>query len=294
MRALIALVRREYLEHRIAFVYVPLALLVIVSAAFVYFLLAGEGTIVPPSGTNPAGNGLYRVAAGGAFFLWSAYLIVALFFYYADSFSADRRNNALLFWKSMPQSDLKVLASKALSGITVFLFLILGFALVTSALAYVFVLAVSAQYAVVAAPGLSAAGLTLIQMLIVGFVYYVLNVLWYAPFLAWVAGLSTLFQRWSIPLAVLVPGIVMLIEFLNTVRNPLAGTPVADFLIWRSNGFVDEDIMAATLFSPGGTPFELIPMMLSDIDRLHLFVGFVFTVAIVWLASEYRRRRIQA
>ena len=41
--------------------------------------------------------------------LWLAYLAVALFFYFGDAFSADRRNNAMLFWKSMPVSDLKIL-----------------------------------------------------------------------------------------------------------------------------------------------------------------------------------------
>ena len=294
MRALVALVRREYLEHRIAFLYVPIALLAILCAAVLFFLYSGEGAIVSSTGPNPAGTGLYRVAVGGAFLLWSRYLLVALFFYYADSFSADRRNNALLFWKSMPQSDLKVLGSKALSGITLFLVLIIGFALVTSALAYLFLLAVAAQYPVVVAPGLPLAGATLVQMALVGVLYYALMLLWYAPFLAWVAGLSTLFQRWSIPLAILIPGMVILLEYLNSLRSPLSGRPIADFLTWRTNGFVDEDVMAATLFNPEGKPFDLVPMMLAGIDWWQALAGVLFTAVIVYLASEYRRRRIQA
>ena len=33
------------------------------------------------------------------------------------------------------------------------------------------------------------------------------GVLWYAPFLAWVGGLSTIFGRWSLPLAFVIPGL---------------------------------------------------------------------------------------
>ena len=51
--------------------------------------------------------------------LWGVYLLVTLFFYFADAFSADRRNNAMLFWKSMPVSDLKMLTSKMLAGLAV-------------------------------------------------------------------------------------------------------------------------------------------------------------------------------
>ncbi len=294
MRAISALIKREYLEHRIAFLYVPIALLVILSLAIVYFIFTGDGAIISTTGPNPAGLGLYRVGIGGAFLLWSLYLLVGLFFYYADSFSADRRNNALLFWKSMPQSDLKVLTSKSLAGITVFMTMILGFALVTAALAYLFLLSVAAQYPVVVAPSLLQAAMTLAQMTVVGVLYFVLVLLWYAPCLAWVAGLSTLFQRWSIPLAILIPGIVILLEYLNSLRLPGTGRPIADFLSWRTDGFVDQDVLLAALFRPDGRPFDLIPMLISGIDLLHTAIGIAFTVLVVYLASEYRRRRIQA
>ncbi len=49
--------------------------------------------------------------------LWMVYLMATLFFYFADAFSADSRNNAMLFWKSMPQSDFKILASKLTAGL---------------------------------------------------------------------------------------------------------------------------------------------------------------------------------
>ncbi len=62
----------------------------------------------------------YELAFMASIAGWTFYLLITLFFYYADAFSADKRNNAMLFWKSMPVSDLKVLSSKMVAGLTVF------------------------------------------------------------------------------------------------------------------------------------------------------------------------------
>ena len=51
---------------------------------------------------------------------WCLYLLGTLFFYCADGFSADRRNNAMLFWKSMPVSDFKMLMAKLTATVTIF------------------------------------------------------------------------------------------------------------------------------------------------------------------------------
>ena len=131
MRAYIALIKREFLEHRGAFVYVPAILLIVLSAIILIASASGNASFSLPPIPLPGPAAIYQAAIGGAFLLWSVYLLVGLFFYYADSFSADRHNNALLFWKSMPQSDFKVLSSKAVSGITIFLALIAAFALAT-------------------------------------------------------------------------------------------------------------------------------------------------------------------
>ncbi|MEM7445603.1 MAG: hypothetical protein AAF414_19940 [Pseudomonadota bacterium] len=295
MRAMTALVKREYREHRIAFVIAPAVLLTIVTVAVVFAILFGFGDVDVPAAEIPLGAQVYRVATGGAFALWSAYLLIGLFFYYADSFSADRRNNALLFWKSMPQSDLKILTSKALSGLTIFLAIIACFALLTSVLIYVVLLIASTQAPIVAAPGLIEALWSLVQMGVVGAIFLALTVLWYAPGLAWVAGLSTLFRRWSIPLAILIPGTAILLEYLNSLRATGAGRPIADFLGWRFETFMNEEDAVLTIFGQADrAPFALLSQMLGNINWLHMAIGWVFTAAIVYLASEYRRRRIEA
>lgn len=293
MRAMTALVKREYLEHKGAFLYAPIVLLTILTVSILFALLSGHTDLDMPAAEIPLGVEIYRIGIAGAFGLWSAYLLIGLFFYYADSFSSDRRNNTLLFWKSMPQSDLKILTCKAVSGITIFLGIILIFALLTSVLIYLILVLVSLLFPFIVAPGFVDAVWTLIQMGFVGIAYLVLTLLWYAPGLAWVAALSTLLRRWSIPLAFLIPGTVILLEYLNSLRG--GGQPVAEFLAWRFEGFIDEvDAGLILVGQADRAPIALLGSMFADIDWLNMGIGLVFTAVVVYLASEYRRRRIAA
>lgn len=295
MRPYIALIRRELLEHRGAFLYAPAML---VAALFVVAFLGinfGEPSVPPEHRASLTGVRLYQLALGGIFFAWSVYLMIALFFYYADSFSADRRNNSLLFWKSMPQSDFKVLSSKALAGVTVFPALIFCFAMITGALVYLFGFIVAARLPFL--PLIWPADMlsNWIQAGVAGAVFFILNILWFAPFLAWVAALSTLVQRWSIPLAFLIPGAVVLAERLTTIGHPDSARPIASYLRHRFRGFMEGVHPAELVFgSDGLSPLSLIGMMLARIDWLQMALGLVVAVLLVYLASEYRRRRIEA
>jgi len=295
MHTMKALIKREFLEHRGAFLYAPAILLSIVCVAVAFLLVAGNGELEGEYIVAPTGATMYTIGVVASYVVWSVYLTAALFFYYADSFSADRRNNALLFWESVPQSDLKILTSKALSGITIFAALIFGFALITGAIVYLVLVAVSFQHPALNAPGFFEALQIYVQMGFVAAIYYFVVLLTQAPALAWVAGLSTLFRRWSIPLAFLIPGTVVLLEFINSIIGFGNSRPIAEFLErWFDNNF-NEDIAAEILTSPaGGAPFELLKLVLSSTDWLSVAIGLVLTAGVVYLASEYRRRRIGA
>ncbi len=293
MRPMSALIKREYLEYRRAFLFAPCVLLAIFTAAALFAIVAGEAIFDLTARQLPSGVEIYQTCIGIVFVSWSAYLLIGLFFYYSDSFSADRRDNALLFWKSMPQSDLKILTSKALAGITIFLGLIFGFALLTAILVYLMLLIITAQHSLITAPGLIEAVWSFAEMGVVGAIYLVLTLLWHAPGLAWVAGLSTVFQRWSIPLAFLIPGTVILLEYINSIGG--STRPIADFLTWRIHGFPNKaDALAILLGQAEGGALALVGLILADIDWLHMGIGLIFTAAIIYLASEYRRRRIDA
>jgi ABC-2 type transport system permease protein len=58
----------------------------------------------------------------------------------------------------------------------------------------------------------------------------ILLLLTQAPALAWVPGLSTLFRRWSFPLAFLIPGTIILLEFINSIVGFGEGLPFPGFL----------------------------------------------------------------
>ena len=184
MKSLVALIHREYLEHKGAFLLAPSLIVALLAAVLVSGLGFGRFQLQQKFMLFPIVKvfefGFLAVAG-----LWFAYMMAALFFYYADAFSADRRNNAMLFWKSMPVSDFKVLASKMLAGLTLFPVLIFAAMVVSGAL----ILAATFSSAfflnqVVPSPltFLSSAG----QIVMVGAVYVVLALLWYAPFFAWV------------------------------------------------------------------------------------------------------------
>lgn len=296
MRAMTALIKREFLEHRAAFLYAPAIILGVLTLVVFYGLLARplDGDMMPPG--QLSGSVLfYQIGLAGAFGGWAVYTGIGLFFYYADAFSADRRNNALLFWKSMPQSDLKVLTSKALAGITIFPALIAGFAVLTGIIIYVAGLIASTRVPMVGMPNPGEALLTLLQMSLVGIVYLALSILWSAPFLAWVAGLSTLFRRWSIPLAFLVPGMVVFLEYLNTLGKRDQSTPIADFLTWRFDSIADERAVFGALIGPdAGGPMRVFAVIVESVNWVHMGIGIIVAIAIVALASEYRRRRIEA
>ena len=292
MKSMVALVRREFLEHRGAFFYAPgiiLALMTIVMLSGVTF---GRYEAMQKVGaiTGAKGFEFGFLALSG---LWMFYLLVALFFYFADAFSADNRNNSMLFWKSMPQSDFKMLASKMTAGLTLFPALIFAAAMLSGLVVFIGTLIM-----VVTVPGfelpspMSYLG-TALNVATFDLGYLVLALLWYAPFFAWVGLLSTLFRRWSIPLAFLIPGLVGLAEnLLLRDTGPEAGYFLS-YLRQRADFSVDRDLLTGAVFRP--EPFDAVGTLsrfAGTVDWTQLGGGLIVAALLVYAASEYRRRNV--
>ncbi|MEP7241046.1 MAG: hypothetical protein ABI697_09190 [Devosia sp.] len=288
-----ALLRREYLEHRVAFLYFPLGVMGILLLAALSGLGINRVKVVVGM-TLPAGLKLFELGYIALVGLWFSYLALALFFYFGDAFSADRRNNAMLFWKSMPVSDLRILAGKFLAGIVLFPVIIALVAAITGVMHYALVSA-----ATMLMPGLivpvfplealaSFAQITLLMLVHLG-----LGLLWYAPFFAWVAGLSAVFGRWSLPLAFAIPGLIAVVENVALFGTGPRGGYVWSYISQRFQfGLTDVDY---TRMFTAGSPFEAGPYILSlwhAFDGVSVVTGLLFAAAIIWLASEYRRRRL--
>ncbi|HTO28698.1 MAG TPA: hypothetical protein VL017_08910, partial [Devosia sp.] len=137
MKAFIALVHRELIEHRGAFLIGPLLLLVVLFGATILGFTVGRvdakfsGALLTVAPLRVYELGFLVFGAA-----WSLYLMATLFFYAADGFAADRRNNAMLFWKSMPVGDFKVLLSKLVAAITILPGTVYAVALLSGVLLY--------------------------------------------------------------------------------------------------------------------------------------------------------------
>lgn len=307
MKSMLAMIHREYLEHRGAFLYAPAVLLVLFTLAMATALVTNKVRLPFDVDTETATE-FFEVAFLGMGMLWFVYLMVALFFYYSDAFSADRRNNAMLFWKSMPLSDFTVLGSKMLAGLTILPGLIFAAMVVTGLVLYGLT-----GLAVTVLPGLVVPGIPemLVSMGAVGSVallHIALALLWYAPFFAWVGALSTVVGRWSIPLAFLVPGLVVVVEnlfftglggIIGNVLFPTTGPRggyVLDFLRWRSSFGPSHSDDFKALFTEDRAidAGKLASDLIASIDWVQMGGGVAVAVILVWLASEYRRRVIVA
>ena len=212
LKSWLALIRREYLEHRIAFLYFPLGILGLfaISAAssltFNRFRFAQQFPVRQHAEDFRARLHLVLIA------LWLGYAAIALFFYFGDAFNADRRNNAMYFWKSMPISDIKMLASKFLAGVTLLPALIFAMAAVSGLLFFVVLNIASFTFPIIGPVDPVATLISFGHITAFGVVFLAAALVWYAPFLAWVGGLSTVFGRWSLPLAFLIPGVLAAME----------------------------------------------------------------------------------
>ena len=293
MKAMTALIRREFLEHRGAFLYAPAVLVGLLTLFITLGMVFGQTPTFTAHSVSHSPTALIQIVFGSIVGLWSIYLLIVLYFYYADAFSADTRNNSMLFWKSMPQSDIKILTSKALAGITIFPALILGFALITMVLAYLLSFPLAARIPFIPIANPVDVVISMFTIGVSAVVIFVLTILWYAPFLALVAGMSTLVKRWAIPAAVLFVGALILAEGILTYGSKSAFHPIRDYIAYRAESFAD-GMDPMPILANGGhlAPFQILGETIARIDWAQMGVGILFAILVVYLASEYRRHRI--
>ncbi len=289
-----ALFVREYLEHRMAFLWAPIGIVGLLALAALSAIGLKRIQIfdeVPLLAALKVFELGYIVLLA----LWLAYLAVALFFFFGDAFSADRRNNAMLFWKSMPVSDAKILASKTLAGLVVFPAMILAIGMVTGLLFYLMV-----NIGAYLMPGLGFLNpldgfAAFAQVTLFGLAFFLITMAWYAPFFAWVGGLSTVFGRWSLPLAFVIPGLLVVIENVAFFGQPgPRGGHIWNYIAsrWNNNALNEADFQLMFMNSRPFDAMFYINRMIHGTDWTQLGIGLVFAVVVIWLASEYRRRRI--
>jgi ABC-2 type transport system permease protein len=215
---------------------------------------------------------------------WSLYLIAVLFFYCADGFAADKRDNAMLFWKSMPVSDFRMLLSKLAAALTLLPGTVYAVALLSGVLLF------GVAYATMLINGTATmATLTGIagiygQVALTLLVVLACGLLWYLPAMALVGAMATLVGRWAIPLALLLPALVSTLEWVTLGGLHPFATKSWAFIEYRTalpdTPYLENWITSDQPFSGVDFAADLIAGM----DWLQVGIGAVFA------ASEYRRR----
>jgi ABC-2 type transport system permease protein len=292
MKAFVALVHRELIEHRGAFVMAPLILTGIVFVPVLFSFVTGrlDGKLAGPIFAAVPVR-IYEFGFLGFAFGWCLYLVGVLFFYCADGFSADKRNNAMLFWKSMPVSDFKMLLAKLTATLTILPAMIYAIALFSALLLFAIAF-VAASFGGGGGPlMLGDVAMIYLQMAAGLLLVLVVGLLWYLPFTALVGAIATVVGRWAIPMSGLVPLLVAVVEWVV-----LGGISPAHTHTWRYlsdrldfqaiEGYLDHWFDSEEPFSLTAFASDLF----SRTDWVQVGIGAVFAIVVIYLASEYRRR----
>lgn len=292
MKAFAALVHRELIEHRGAFLMAPLILVAVMFVPTLISFATGRvdgrftGYIFAAAPTRVYEFGF--LAFGAA---WCFYLIGVLFFYCADGFSADKRNNAMLFWKSMPVSDFKMLLAKLTATLTILPAMIYCTALLSGLLLYAIAYASSLLGGVGGIALLGTIAGIYVQVALSLALVLVIGLLWYLPFSALVGAMATVVGRWAIPLSLLLPGLVAVAEWVILGGFSPVHTATWGYLSYRADfqvtqGYIENWITTDAPFSFTAFASDL----LGRTDWLQVGLGAVFALVVIYLASEYRRR----
>src|SRR6266498_3729256 len=270
-------VRRELWENRSIYI-APLA---VAAVTLFGFLIATIGRALSTSDPAERRAVLEEPYTFAAFVIMGTTFIVAVF-YCLDALHGERRDRSILFWKSLPVSDLTTVLSKA--SIPLVVLPLLTFAIIVVMQLIMLLLST----AVLLMSGLGVAPLwtplPLFQMSLVLLYHLVtVHVLWHAPIYAWLLLVSGWARRavflWAV-LPVVAIQIVEKIAFNTSYIASILGHRLAG-----PEGF--------HFTAPGSAPVH--PLMTFDpakfLSTPGLWIGLAFAAA--FLAAAVRLRRYQ-
>ena len=292
MKAFAALVHRELIEHRGAFLMAPL---ILTAVMFVPLLVSFATGRVDGRFTGflftAAPLRVYEFGFAALGFGWCLYLIGVLFFYSADGFSADKRNNAMLFWKSMPVSDFKMLLAKLTATLTILPGMIYAIALLSALLLFAIAFVTSSFSGGGGLVMLGNVAMVYVQIAASLLLVLAAGLLWYLPFIGLVGAIATVVGRWAIPLSGLVPLLIAIVEWVVLGGISPAHTHTWDYLAYRGDFYVNEGYIEQWFTTEEPFSFTAFASdLLARTDWLQVGIGAVFAIVVIYLASEYRRR----
>jgi ABC-2 type transport system permease protein len=269
-------VRRELWENRSIYI-APLAVAAVVLFGF---LIATLGRAMSTSDPAQRAAVLAEPTTFAALLIMGTTFIVAVF-YCLEALHGERRDRSILFWKSLPISDLTIVLSKA--SIPLVVLPLLTFAIIV-ATQWIMLLLSSA---VMLASGLSVATLwrqaSFVQTSLM-LLYHLVTVhsLWYAPIYGWLLLVSAWARRavflWAfLPLFAI--GVVEKIAFNTTHFAAMMGN--------RMSGG------AEAVMVPGGSPMDPMTHLTPGHFLISPGLWIGLAIAAAFLAAAVRLRRYQ-
>jgi ABC-2 type transport system permease protein len=273
-------VRRELWEYRSIYI-APLAVAALFLFGFMISMVRVPAKMRAAMALSPAQQqDLIKQPYEFAAMLVMGITFVIGFFYCLDALHGERRDRSILFWKSLPVSDLTAVLSKACIPLVV---LPLVTFVVTVATQLIMLLIHSAVFA---GSGLSLAPLAQLPLLSMGLLYHLVTVhsLYYAPIFGWLLLVSAWARRAPVLWAALPPlaiGFVEKIAFNTTHFAAMLGSRISG--------------------GPGAAPYPMAGDVATH-SMTHLCAGCFFSspglwiglaVAAIFLAAAVRVRRYQ-
>ena len=204
-------------------------------------------------------------------------------FYCLDALHGERRDRSILFWKSLPVSDLTTVLSKA--SIPLVVLPVLVFAIIVATQLIMLLVAT----AVLLGNGVSAATLwsqlPLVQMLLALLYGLTVIALWHAPIYGWLLLVSGWSRRTTFLWAVLPPLALCVVEKIAFNTSYFASLLKYRLIGWFTQAFVFE--------AHGGVPADpLIQLTPGNfVSAPGLWIGLAFAAAFLAAAARLRRYR---
>ena len=271
-------VRRELWENRSVFI-APLSVagLILLGSVIGMVKLSGH---MRPMESNIQGNPLVPIFSFLAFAIMVTSVLVAVF-YCLGALHNERRDRSILFWKSLPVSDVTTVASKAAIP-----FAVIPVVTVVVAVALQLVLLVLTSIALQIhgfdVPALLGQ-LPVLHMWLLMIYGQVVLALWYAPVYGWLLLVSAWAKRAPFLWAVLPPLGLMLVE-----KTALSTAYVFHVVKDRLSGGFEEAFVQQSGFN-SLSAIQPDPMRL--LAAPDLWIGLVIGVALMAGAVWFRRNR---
>jgi ABC-2 type transport system permease protein len=268
-------IRRELWENRSIYI----APLVIAGVVLIGFLIATIGRAVATVDPAQKAAVLAERTHFAAGLMIAATFVIGVF-YCLDALHGERRDRSILFWKSLPVSDLTTVLSKA--SIPLVVLPLITFAIVVSTQLIMLLLSTAALLM----SGLSAATTTqppLVQQPLILLYSLVVIALWHAPIYGWLLLVSSWARRAVFLWAVLPLVAVSVLEkiafntsyFQSMLNHRLMGFRTEAFAV-NAHGTID----SVTQLTPG-----------NFLSTPGLWIGLAFAAAFLAAAVRMRRYR---